>query len=55
MIARRICDLAGAGQVWASSVVPTLSVGSGLEFHELGTYELKGVPGDWPLFEHISA
>ena len=55
VIARRICDLAGAGEVWASSVVPTLSVGSGLEFHELGTYELKGVPGDWPLFEHISA
>ena len=54
MIARRVCDLAGARDVWASSVVPTLSVGSGLEFRDLGAHELKGVPGDWPLFEHIS-
>ena len=54
VIARRICDLAGAGDVWVSSVVPTLSVGSRLAFHELGMHQLKGVPGEWALFEHIT-
>jgi hypothetical protein len=25
-------------------------IGSGLEFEERGTHELKGVPGEWRLF-----
>ena len=25
-------------------------IGSGIEFEERGSYELKGVPGEWRLF-----
>jgi hypothetical protein len=25
-------------------------IGSGIEFHDRGDYELKGVPGSWRLF-----
>jgi hypothetical protein len=30
--------------------VRDLVIGSGLEFEERGTHELKGVPGEWRLF-----
>ena len=33
-----------------SSTVKDLVVGSGIEFAERGTHELKGVPGDWRVF-----
>jgi class 3 adenylate cyclase len=49
VIARRICDLATDDQVWVSSVVPVLAVGSGLDFSEVGTHRLKGVSGEWSL------
>ena len=32
-----------------------LVIGSGLEFEERGSYELKGVPGEWHLFAVASA
>ena len=51
VIARRICDLATDDQVWVSSVVPALVVGSGLEFREAGSHHLKGVPGEWSLLQ----
>lgn len=43
----RISALAQAGEVLVSSTVKDLVVGSGLEFAERGTHELKGVPGEW--------
>jgi class 3 adenylate cyclase/pimeloyl-ACP methyl ester carboxylesterase len=49
-IAKRICDLAGPGQVFVSEVVRLHLAGSGIATSEQGTHELKGVPGDWRLF-----
>jgi hypothetical protein len=36
--------------VLVTSVVKTLVLGSGIEFEEFGTHNLKGVPGSWELF-----
>jgi class 3 adenylate cyclase len=49
-IAKRICDLAGPGQVLASEALRMSMVGSAVEFHEQGERQLKGVPGAWRLF-----
>ena len=49
-IAKRICDLAGPGQVLVSETVRTSVVGAGINFAEQGEYELKGVPGTWKLY-----
>ena len=50
VIARRICDLAGAGEILVSRTVTDLVVGSGLTFAERGTHALKGVTDEWQLF-----
>jgi class 3 adenylate cyclase len=52
-IAARIEALAGAGEVLASRTVADLVVGSGIEFHDRGEHELKGVPGLWHVFAVI--
>jgi class 3 adenylate cyclase len=49
-IGARICALAGAGEILVSSTVKDLVVGSGLEFEDRGSRELKGVPGEWRVF-----
>jgi class 3 adenylate cyclase len=49
-IAKRVCDLAGPGQVLVSETVRTNMVGSGVEFSGHEVHELKGVPGSWPLY-----
>jgi class 3 adenylate cyclase len=49
-IGARIGALARAGEVWVSGTVKDLVVGSGIEFSERGTRELKGVPGEWPIY-----
>jgi hypothetical protein len=36
--------------VLVSSTVKDLVAGSGIEFRDRGTVELKGVPGEWRLF-----
>jgi class 3 adenylate cyclase len=41
---------AGPNEVLVSSTLHDLVVGSGLEFAERGTHELRGVPGEWRLF-----
>ena len=50
VIARRICDLARAGEILVSRTVTDLVVGSGLTFAERGTHALKGVTDEWQLF-----
>jgi len=45
----RIAALANPGEVLVSSTVRDLVAGSGLEFTDRGTHELKGVPGEWRL------
>ena len=49
-IGARVGAKAEPGEVLVSSTVTDLVVGSGLEFSERGTHELKGVPGEWRLY-----
>jgi class 3 adenylate cyclase len=49
-IAKRVCDLAGPGQVLTSETVRGHMVGTGIEFRDQGEHQLKGVPGAWRLF-----
>jgi class 3 adenylate cyclase len=49
-IAARVLALANAGDVLVSSTVKDLVVGSGLDFGDRGTHELRGVPGEWRLY-----
>jgi len=49
-IAKRICDLAGPGQVLVSEAVKVHLLASGIAVSEQGRHVLKGVPGEWPLF-----
>jgi class 3 adenylate cyclase len=53
-IAKRVCDLAGAREVFTSGAIPPLVAGSGLHFEDRGEHELKGVPGTWRLYEVMS-
>jgi len=49
-IGARVGALAGAGEVLVSRTVTDLVAGSGLEFEDHGSHELKGVPGRWQLY-----
>jgi class 3 adenylate cyclase len=49
-IGARVMSAAGPGEVLVSSTVKDLVVGSGIEFAERGSHELKGIPGEWRLF-----
>jgi class 3 adenylate cyclase len=49
-IAARVSVLAEANEVLVSDAVPRLVAGSGIEFDDRGTHELKGVPGEWRLY-----
>jgi len=48
-IAARVVARAAPGEVLVSGAVRDLVVGSGIEFVDRGTHELKGVPGEWGL------
>jgi class 3 adenylate cyclase len=50
-IAARVMGEAAPGSVLTSSTVRDLVVGSGLRFEERGRRELRGVPGEWGLWE----
>lgn len=49
-VGARVAAAAAASEVLVSSTVKDLVAGSGLEFEERGTHELKGVPGEWRLY-----
>ena len=49
-IGARVAALARPGEVLVSSTVRDLVAGSGLEFEEQGSHQLKGVPGEWRVF-----
>ncbi len=51
----RVAGKAGPGEVLASSTVKDLVAGSGLEFEDRGSHELKGVPGEWRLYAVTNA
>ena len=49
-IAARVMALAPSGSVMVSRTVKDLAGGSGFEFVDAGTHELKGVPDSWQLY-----
>ena len=49
-IASRVAALAGPGETLVSRTVKDLVAGSGTDFQDFGTHELKGVPDDWQLY-----
>jgi class 3 adenylate cyclase len=49
-IGARVGALAAPGEVLVSSTVRELVVGSGIEFEERGSHQLKGAPDEWSLF-----
>jgi class 3 adenylate cyclase len=53
-IGARIAATAGPSEVFVSQTVRDLVIGSGIEFDDRGTYELKGVPGEWRVFSVVS-
>lgn len=50
-IASRVLAEAGAGQVLVTRTVRDLSAGTDLSFAPLRTVTLRGVPGEWDLYE----
>jgi class 3 adenylate cyclase len=53
-IAARVAAIAGPGDILVSSAIPTLVVGSGINFTDCGEHELKGVPGMWRLHAAVN-
>ena len=50
-IGSRVAGLATAGEVLVSSTVKDLVAGSGIEFAGRGAHTLKGIPGEWQIFQ----
>jgi class 3 adenylate cyclase/pimeloyl-ACP methyl ester carboxylesterase len=50
-IAARVMALAGEGRVLVSGTVKDLVVGSPIRFADRGSHSLRGIPGEWRLFE----
>jgi len=49
-IGARVANTARSGEIRVTDTVRALTLGSGIGLDERGTHELKGVPGQWPLF-----
>jgi class 3 adenylate cyclase len=49
-IGARVMDAAKSGEVLISRTIKDLVAGSGLQFTDRGTHELRGVDGAWELF-----
>jgi len=49
-LAARVSAKAGADEVLVSRTVKDLVAGSGIEFADRGTHELKGIPDEWQLY-----
>ena len=50
-IGARVMSQAGAGEVLVSGTVKDLTAGAGLAFESHGMHLLKGVPGEWQLYQ----
>ena len=49
-VGARVAAVASGGEVLTSRTVKDLVAGSGIAFTSRGTFELKGIPGEWELF-----
>ena len=54
-IGARVASNAGPGEVLVSQTVRDLVAGTGIEFTDRATHELKGVPGTWQLLAFAPA
>ncbi len=52
-LAARVLALAGAGEILVTAAVPLAVTGSACEFQSRGLHQLKGVAGEWELFEYV--
>jgi len=52
-IGARVASKARAGEIVVSQTVKDLVAGSGIEFRDRGSHELKGVAGEWRLYSAI--
>jgi len=43
--------MAGEGQVFTSAAAMERCEGSGIYFEDRGTAKLKGIPGEWRIFD----
>ncbi|MGH2709732.1 MAG: adenylate/guanylate cyclase domain-containing protein [Actinomycetota bacterium] len=50
-IAQRVMAAASPGEILVSRTVKDLVAGSEIDFEDRGSHELKGVPGEWALYE----
>lgn len=53
-IGARVMSQAKANQVLVSSTVKDLVAGSDIQFSDLGLHTLKGVPGEWRLYQVLN-
>ena len=51
----RVAALADEGEVLVSQTVRDLVAGSGIAFSDRGSYQLKGIPGEWRLYAVLDA
>jgi class 3 adenylate cyclase len=49
-IGARVMERATGGEILVSQTVKDLVVGSGIQFADRGSYELKGLPDEWRLY-----
>jgi class 3 adenylate cyclase/pimeloyl-ACP methyl ester carboxylesterase len=54
-IGARVAAQAEPGQVLVSQTVKDIVAGSGIRFHDRGTVQLKGIPGDFQLYAVANA
>jgi class 3 adenylate cyclase/streptogramin lyase len=48
-LAARVMAVGGAAEIHTTGTVRDLVTGSHIAFEDLGTRELKGIPGEWPI------
>jgi class 3 adenylate cyclase len=48
-----VASFAGPGEVLVSGTVKDLVAGSGVAFADRGRHALKGIPGEWQLYEVV--
>ena len=53
-MAARVSGMAAGGEILVSRTVKDLVAGSGIEFKDLGTYSLKGIPDEHQLYRVVA-
>ena len=49
--ASRLLSLAGPGEIYVTSIVHDVVAGGDTRFADRGVHELRGVPGEWRVYE----